>query len=112
VNVGEKIPTASILRRGTLGNVSHALKTYQDRRLKLFCESCGEFLCLLISRRFVVVNFVYCRMDTAAPLMNMRAPYPKRYFVFGSAKLKEAAYLNVARIIKLPRILGIVNLRY
>jgi hypothetical protein len=109
VNVGKKRPTASILRRGTWRNASHALKAYQDRRWKLLREIYGCFGFLLIARRFVV-NFVYCRMDTSIPLMEHKSAIPKA--VLGSAKLEEAAYLNVARIMKITLHLVMVNLLY
>jgi len=110
VNVGKKRPTASILRRGTSRNASHALKTYQDRRWKLLRESYGGFGFLFIARRFVVVNFVYCRMDTSVPLMEHKSAIPKA--VLDNAKLEEATYLNVARIMKITLHLVMVNLLY
>ena len=97
MHLGKKRRTASILRRGTLGNASHALKIYQDRRWKLLPQSYGGFGFLLITRRFVGVNFVYYRMYTS---VQHESAIPKA--VLGSAKLKEAGYLNVSKIIKLP----------
>jgi hypothetical protein len=64
----------------------------------------------LIARRFVAVNFVYCRMDTSVPLMEHESAIPKA--VLGNAKLKEAAYLNVARIIEITLHQVMVNLLY